>query len=407
MVRDFFIALDSYHFLSEAHIFGSRHLLGHSVAQFLQIGYVTPGSSRSNSSFTSYPQAGPVHGTPFPPSPLVPSPPRSKTSDDLPCKSPAAWQAGDSASASGSSTCVGSNSSATLYPQAGPVHGTPFVPSPLVPSPPRSKTFDDLPSKPPAAQTKAWKAGVSASAKGSSTRVDPELTFSPFPHDFTDGPEPTSLRSRARAPRFHMHPVLSYTRLHHAPISFDVAFTPSARTVVDRTVHSPFLAVTLAQPATEPPIPASSRLVLRSPILPWVVVVGPIGSPLSFVRGKDGEKRKAKSSAALTILDVLYAVHFTLMNPVTPEEWHSLGEGSRAQRRVAEAYKERCTRMGGGWEGGVRRVDWLGSKTHLVGVEIDRSNEGENVGKLVFGRPSSGRGLTAAVPARAASAAKP
>jgi len=199
-----------------------------------------------------------------------------------------------------------------------------------------------------------------------------------------------------------MHPLLSYTRLHHAPISYDIAFTPSARTIVDRTLHSPFPAVTLAQPATEPPIPASSRLVLRSPKLPWVVVVGPIGSPTSFFIGKDGEKRKTKSSAALTNLDVLYAVHSTLMTCVTSEEWHSLGEGSRAQRRVAEAYKTRCTRMGGGWEGGVRRVDWLGGKTHLVGVEIDKSNEGgENIGKLVFGRPSSGGdgGGTAAAPA--------
>jgi hypothetical protein len=33
-------------------------------------------------------------------------------------------------------------------------------------------------------------------------------------------------------------------------------------------------------------------------------------------------------------------------------------------------------------------VDWLGSKTHLVGVEIDKNNEGdENVGSLVFGKP--------------------
>jgi hypothetical protein len=177
-----------------------------------------------------------------------------------------------------------------------------------------------------------------------------------------------------------MHPLLSYTRLHHAPISYDVAFTPSARTVVDRTMHSPLPAVTLAQPATEPPIPVSSRLVLRSPKLPWVVVVGPIGAP--------EQHGKPKMTLALTSLDVLYAVHSTLMQCVTPEEWHSLGEGSRAQRRVAEAYKKRCTRMGGGWEGGVRRVDWLGSKTHLVGVEIDKDNEGdENVGTLVFGRP--------------------
>jgi hypothetical protein len=202
-----------------------------------------------------------------------------------------------------------------------------------------------------------------------------------------------------------MHPILSYTRLHHAPISYDVAFTPSARTVIDITQRSPFPAVTLAQPATEPPIPASARLVLRSPKLPWLVVVGPTGSPLSVFIGKDDEKRMAGSSAAVTILDVLNAVHSTLMTCVTPEEWHSLGEGSRAQRRVAEAYKVRCTRMGGGWEGGVKRVDWLGSKSHLVGVEIDRSNEaGESVFNLVFGRPSSSGGggtVSAAAPAPA------
>jgi len=39
--------------------------------------------------------------------------------------------------------------------------------------------------------------------------------------------------------------------------------------------------------------------------------------------------------------------------------------------------------MGGGWEGGVRRIDWLGEKTNLVGVEVDKS-AGRSVGKLVF-----------------------
>ena len=64
--------------------------------------------------------------------------------------------------------------------------------------------------------------------------------------------------------------------------------------------------------------------------------------------------------------------------------------------------------MGGGWEGGVRRVDWLGSKTHFVGVEIDKSNEaGENVGKLVFGRPPSRGGGVVASSTSAASTAKP
>lgn len=85
-------------------------------------------------------------------------------------------------------------------------------------------------------------------------------------------------------------------------------------------------------------------------------------------------------------MDVLYAVHTTLMIPVTPEEWEALGQGSRAQQKVTRAYERRCTRMGGGWEGGVRRVDWLGEKTQLVGVEVDRSGGGSGTGKLVFAK---------------------
>jgi hypothetical protein len=147
-----------------------------------------------------------------------------------------------------------------------------------------------------------------------------------------------------------MYPLLSYTWLHHVPIFYDIAFTPSAHTVVDRTVHSPLQAVTLVQPVTELPLPASSGLVLRSPKLPWVVAVGPIGSPPTFFIGKDGEKRKAKSSAALTNLDMLYAVHSTLMTCVTPEEWHSRGGLAHAaprRRGVQGAVYAHGWRLGG------------------------------------------------------------
>lgn len=91
------------------------------------------------------------------------------------------------------------------------------------------------------------------------------------------------------------------------------------------------------------------------------------------------------STGVITNLDVLYAIHTTLLTPITPEEWEELGHGSKAQLKVTKAYEERCVRMGGGWEGGVRRVDWLGGKTRLVGVEVDKS-EGKGVGKLVFGK---------------------
>ncbi len=75
--------------------------------QFPQGGYVTPGSSRSNSSSSLYP--GPVYGTAIVPSPLVPSLPRSKTPDSRPSTGQSnahPWQAGVSTSASGSSTCT-------------------------------------------------------------------------------------------------------------------------------------------------------------------------------------------------------------------------------------------------------------------------------------------------------------
>jgi hypothetical protein len=93
------------------------------------------------------------------------------------------------------------------------------------------------------------------------------LTDSRIAH--TDRLEPSPSRSQARAPRFHMHPLLSYTRLYHAPISYNVAFTPSAWTVVDHIVHLPLPAVTLTQPTTEPPILASSHLLIAQCTRPF------------------------------------------------------------------------------------------------------------------------------------------
>ena len=89
---------------------------------------------------------------------------------------------------------------------------------------------------------------------------------------------------------------------------------------------------------------------------------------------------------SITNLDVLYAIHNTLNVPVTPDEWNQLGHGSRKQQKVTRAYERRCTRMGGGWEGGVRRIDWLGEKTRLIGVEVDKSAGGGGMAKLVFGK---------------------
>ncbi|TCD69539.1 hypothetical protein EIP91_007162 [Steccherinum ochraceum] len=182
--------------------------------------------------------------------------------------------------------------------------------------------------------------------------------------------------AQPRSSALHMHPILSHTRNHHAPISYDIMYTPSAHSVLDRTTQSAIPSHTLTQPATEPPMATSSSLILRSHKLPWTVVVGSRSSQ---------SKSKAPSSHAITNLDVLYAVHMSLLKPVTPAEWDSLGHGSEAQAHVTKAYERRCTRMGGGWENGVKRIDWLGSKMRLMGIEVDKTAGVPAAGIMVFG----------------------
>ncbi|KZT69107.1 hypothetical protein DAEQUDRAFT_738239 [Daedalea quercina L-15889] len=246
---------------------------------------------------------------------------------------------------------------------------------------PRSSTSDmghyagrsSVDGRPPLRQNQSWQSVGTASSYGS-LRGGASSTHS---H--------SSSYSRPRTPMLHMHPLLAYTRLHHAPLTYDVTFTPSARTVLDRATHSAIPSHTLSQPATEPPMPSGARLVLRSSKFPWPVIVSAPSATAS--PGPRFTVGPPKSSGTITNLDVLYAVHTTLMTPVTPEEWAALGSGSRAQHKVAKAYERRCTRMGGGWEAGVRRVDWLGEKTRLVGVEVDKSGGGGGTGKLIFEKP--------------------
>lgn len=181
----------------------------------------------------------------------------------------------------------------------------------------------------------------------------------------------------ARAP-LHMHPLFAATRLHSAPINYDVTYAPSTQTVVDRATNSPIPAHTLSQPATDPPTPATSRIVLRSDKFPWPVIVGPNLS--------SGSPAKSGRLPHITNLDLLHAAYLTLATRVTPQEWEALGHGSRAQRKVTRAYESRCTKLGGGWEGGVRRIDWLHGKTRLIGIEVEKYGSAVGSGKLIFGK---------------------
>ena len=184
---------------------------------------------------------------------------------------------------------------------------------------------------------------------------------------------------------FQIHPLFAYSRLHHAPIQYDVSRTPSAQTVMDCLTGSPVPAHTLAQPATDPPTEAPDQLLLRSHKFPWTIIVK-AGPPYpSNKKTKHSDLRSPVTRTLITNLDVLYAIHTTLTAQVTPEEWEALGDGSKEQQRVARAYRRRCAPPVGGGENGVRRLDWLGSKTHLVGIEVEWSS-GRSVGKPVFAR---------------------
>ncbi|KAH9175804.1 hypothetical protein EDB89DRAFT_1823102, partial [Lactarius sanguifluus] len=86
---------------------------------------------------------------------------------------------------------------------------------------------------------------------------------------------------------------------------------------------------------------------------------------------KTSPSAKATTSAELTNLVVLYAMHMTFMTCVTPKEWATLGEGSRTE--ASRRRGVRCTHMGGSWVGRIRWVDWLSFKTHPVDFGIDQS----------------------------------
>ncbi|KAL4262901.1 DUF6699 domain-containing protein [Pleurotus pulmonarius] len=202
-------------------------------------------------------------------------------------------------------------------------------------------------------------------------------------------------RGSSASNSLHVHPLLACSRLHNAPISYDITYTPSSRSVIDKTTNIAVAATTLAQPATNPP--TSSRLVLKADKLPWPIVVSPShvsssssskpkSAPRFYIHGSHSGHGSSSSSGSphVSNLDVLYAVHSTLFMRITQEEWEQLGHGSRSQRKITRAYEKRCIKMGGGWEGGVRRLDWLGGKTRLVGIELDKSGDG--TGKLLFSK---------------------
>ncbi|KAI3621434.1 hypothetical protein WG66_006426 [Moniliophthora roreri] len=256
-----------------------------------------------------------------------------------------------------------SNSNSSIYPPSSTSINS--HQSHYTPAPPRTSSSGSVASRPALKQTHTWHAGQKP----------------------VDGPRPhVSFVNPKRAQTLHMHPLLAASHHSRAPISYDVMYAPSSRTIVDRNTRTSVPSHTLTQSATDPP--TSGQLVLRSDKFPWTVVVQ-AGSASS--QPKSAAKFYIGSStpkgAPVSNLDVLHAVYNTLNARVTKEEWNALGTGSRAQRKATKAYENRCRATGGGWDQGVKRIDWLGGKTRLIGVEVDKAASETGVGKLVFGKP--------------------
>jgi hypothetical protein len=183
-----------------------------------------------------------------------------------------------------------------------------------------------------------------------------------------------------------MHPLFAYTHLDHAPISYNITYFPSSRSIIDRNSRAPIPYETLEEPATEPAL--YNQLTLICDLFPWEIVVLPNASNSCTSPSKSGQFHFSRRRT-ITNLDVLHAIHDTLSERVTDVEWASLGHGSRVQRKISRAYEQRCVRLGGGWDSGVRRIDWLDGRTRLVGIEISpsKTRAASDVVRLVFKNP--------------------
>jgi len=164
-------------------------------------------------------------------------------------------------------------------------------------------------------------------------------------------------------------------------------FPPSPQTVVDGTTHTAIPSDILCQPAIDPP---TFNLVLRSDKFPWLIVVQPsaYATESSPVKLKLGDRNSWNSKdIPITNDDLVHALHRTLSLRVTQQEWDALGKDSPAQLQATVGYVRR-TRALGDAGGGVRRIDWLGEATQLIGIEAEKTSDNNMaVARLVFGKP--------------------
>ncbi|KAJ6601725.1 hypothetical protein DFH09DRAFT_1125775 [Mycena vulgaris] len=240
--------------------------------------------------------------------------------------------------------------------------------SPAAYVPPRRSHIEPL--RPALKQTTSWN---STSTSTRSSTHDLHVSFV-----IPTRPDPTT---------FAMHPLFEYTHLDHAPISCDILYPPSSRSILDRSTRATIPYEMLDEPATEPAL--CTQLVLKSELFPWEIVVRPNASNACTSPTKSGRYPLARRRP-ITNLDVLFALYDALEERVTEDEWAALGSRSRTQRKISRAYEQRCIKLSGGWETGVRRIDWLDGRTRLVGVEMALPKDGtaSETATLIFQTPA-------------------
>ncbi|KAG5339423.1 hypothetical protein C0989_004299 [Termitomyces sp. Mn162] len=166
---------------------------------------------------------------------------------------------------------------------------------------------------------------------------------------------------------------------------------PSESSTCSKMTLGPrMITATLSEPATIPP--TTSQLVLTSPKFPWEVIATSARNNSASTSSPNASSVSIAMVRHTTNLDVLRAIHLTLATPVLPEEW-ALLSGSQ-KKRILKAYERRCINADGGWDEGVRRVDFLCGKTLLVGIDFVRGKEKDGVepsvkGKMIFAHPPS------------------
>ncbi|KAG6849236.1 hypothetical protein H0H93_010252 [Arthromyces matolae] len=228
------------------------------------------------------------------------------------------------------------------------------------------------------------------------------------------GTNPGPKNPRELHPLLSLSPVRKFARFLDLPsptsplsLSYDIASPPSLYSVAitrttpldkssngnsvrpSRTTLGPrMITTTLAEPATVPP--TMSQLILTSSKFPWEVVATSARKGSVSTCSPNASSESIALARHITNLDVLHSIHLTLAARVLPEEWAALS--SAQKKRVLKAYEQRCVRTEGGWDEGVRRLDYLCGSTVLVGIEFpgvdERGDEDKPArGKMVFAAP--------------------